>query len=63
METIFKNIENGKKNESHNFFYEFTDKFNLKNQNKNIAFASLSIYYIWKNIKSAYNNNKISAPT
>ena len=46
METIFKNIENGKKNESHNFFYEFTDKFNLKNQNKNIAFASLSIYYI-----------------
>ena len=38
---------------------------NLKNPNKNIALANLSIYYTWKNIKSEYNNNKfkISAPT
>ena len=30
-----------------------------------MAFANLSIYYTWKNIKSTYNNNKfkISAPT
>ena len=30
-----------------------------------MALANLSIYYIWKNIKSEYNNNKfkISAPT
>ena len=30
-----------------------------------MALANLSIYYTWKNIKSAYNNNKfkISAPT
>ena len=30
-----------------------------------MALVNLSIYYIWKNIKSAYNNNKfkISAPT
>ena len=30
-----------------------------------MAFANLSIYYTWKNIKSAYNNNKFktSAPT
>ena len=30
-----------------------------------IALTNLSIYYIWKNIKSSYNNNKfkISAPT
>ena len=40
-------------------------KLNLKNPNKNIALGNLSIYYTWKNIKSAYNNNKfeISAPT
>ena len=46
-------------------FYEFTDKLNLKNPNKNIALANLSIHYTRKNIKSAYNNNKfkISAPT
>ena len=47
------------------FIYQFTDKLNLKNPNKNTALANLSIYYIWKNIKSEYNNNKfkISAPT
>ena len=28
-----------------NFFYEFTDKLNLKNPNKNITLANLSIYY------------------
>ena len=30
-----------------------------------MALASLGIYYTWKNVKSAYNNNKfkISAPT
>ena len=41
------------------------DKLNLKNPSKNIALGNLSIYYTWKNIKSAYNNNKfkIAVPT
>ena len=45
--------------------YQFADKLNLKNLNKNIALINLSIYYTWRNIKSTYNNNKfkISAPT
>ena len=34
------------------------DKFNRKDPNKNMVLANLSIYYTWKNIKSAYNNNK-----
>ena len=40
-------------------------QLNLKNPNKNIALAHLSIYNTWKNIKSEYNNNifKIHAPT
>ena len=64
METIFKNIENSKTNEPHKFRLSLSDKINLKNPNKNIALDNLSIYYIWKNIKSAHNNNKnkISAP-
>ena len=55
---------NSKKNEFNRFIYQFADKLNLKNSNKNIALANLSIYYTWKNIKSKYNNNKfkISAP-
>ena len=65
METIFMNNLNSKTNESSNFIYQFTDKLNLKNPNKNMTVANLSIYYTWKNIKSAYNNNtfKIHAPT
>ena len=59
------NTDNSKTNESHRFKLDLTDKLNLKNPNKNIALANLSIYYTQKNIKSEYNNNKfkISAPT
>ena len=57
--------ENSKTSEPHRFKLDLTDKLNLKNPNKNMALANLSIYYTWKNIKSEYNNNKfkISAPT
>ena len=59
------NTANSKTKYSNKFVYNFTDKLNLKNPNKNIALANLSIYYTWKNVKSDYNNNKfkISAPT
>ena len=65
METIFLNTENSKTNESNKSSYYFTDKFNLKNSNKNIALVNLAFITNGKNIKSAYNNNefKISAPT
>ena len=64
METIFMNTLNSKTNKSNRFAYQFTDNLNLKNPNKNISLANLSIYYTWKNIKPEYNNNKfkISAP-
>ena len=59
------NSKNSKTNEFNKFIYQFTGKLNLKNPNKIIWLFNLSIYYTWKNIKSAYNNNKckISAPT
>ena len=59
------NTVNSKTKHSNKFVYNFTDKLNLKNPNKNIALASLSVYCTWKNVKSDYNNNKfkISAPT
>ena len=37
METIFTNTLNSKTNESNKLMYQFTDKMNLKNQNKNMA--------------------------
>ena len=59
------NTENSKTNEPYRFKLDLKDKLNLKNPNKNMALANLSIYYTWKNIKTEYNNNKIkiSAPT
>ena len=59
------NSKNSKTNEPHRFRLDLTNKLNLKDPKKNMALANLSIYYIWKNIKSEYNNNKfkISAPT
>ena len=59
------NTANSKTKHLYKFVYNFTDKLNLKNPNKNIPLANLSIYYSWKNVKSGYNNNKfkISAPT
>ena len=65
METFFINTKNSKTNEPHRLQYNLIDKLDLKNPNKNMALASLSIYYTWKNVKSIYNNDKfkISAPT
>ena len=59
------NSKNSKTNESYKFKYDLIDKLDLKNPNKNMALANLSIDYTWKNVKSIYNNNKfkISAPT
>ena len=59
------NTSTSKTNESNKLMYQFTDNLNLKNPNKNIALANLSIYYTWKKIESEYNNNKfkIHPPT
>ena len=65
METFFMNSRNSKTNELNGFKYDLIDKLDLKNSNKSMALANLSIYYTWKNVKSTYNNNKfkISTPT
>ena len=65
MEAIFTNTKNSKTSEVHRFRLNLTCKINLKDPKKNQALANLSIYYIWKNIKSEYNNNKfkMSTPT
>ena len=46
MEAIFINTENSNTNESHKFRLALADKRNLKDFNKNMALANLSIYYL-----------------
>ena len=55
------NTENSKTNEPHKFRLTLADKFSLKDPNKNMALANLSIYYIWKNIKSAYTTTYLKS--
>ena len=50
METFFMNSKNSKTNKPNRFKYDLIDKLDLKNPNKNMALANLSIYYTWKNV-------------
>ena len=52
------NTENSKTNAPHKFKLTLANKLNVKDPNKNMALANLSIYYTWKNIKSAHGSNK-----
>ena len=58
MDTIFINSENSKTSELHVLILKITDKLDLRRGEKIIALSNLSIYYMWKIIKSLYNNNK-----
>ena len=65
METIFMNCENSKTNEPHRFRLVLADKLNLKDPNKDMALANLSIYDTLKtlNVHITTINLKNSAPT
>ena len=57
--------ENSETSEQHVLIPKLTDKLDLRRGEANVALSNLSIDQTWKNIKSAYINNKfkISAPT
>ena len=59
------NSENSKTPKPHVLVLKLTYKLDLRICKKSIALSNFSIYYMWKNIKSSYSNNKfkISAPT
>ena len=59
------NSENSKNSESHVLILKITSSLDLRIGEKTIILLNLSIYYLWKNIKISYNNNKfkISPPT
>ena len=58
MVMIFINTKNSKTSRSQIFRLVLAGKLDLKNPNKNIALANLSICYTWKNTKFAFGNNK-----
>ena len=59
------NSESSRTPKPHLLILKLIDKLDLRIGKEFIALSNLSIYYTWRNIKSAQNNNKfkISAPT
>ena len=53
------NTENSKMNEPHKFVVNLSQRLDLKSSNKHVAFQNLCIYYMWKNIRKQYKNNKL----
>ena len=58
MDTVFMNSENSRTSEYHLLVLKLPNKLDLRRGQKSVALSNLSIYYIWKNVKSSYNNNK-----
>ena len=51
------NSKNRKTSDPNRPLLNLTDKINLRRKNKYITLSNLSIYYIWKNIKTSYKSN------
>ena len=65
VNTIFMNSRTSKTSYPYRLLLNLTDKIDLRRKVKYIALSNFNIYFIWKNIKKQYKNNKfkISAPT
>ena len=61
MDTIFMNSKNSKIYDPNRLLLNITYKINVKND-KYVALSNFSKYYIWKNIKKSYKNNKFNIP-
>ena len=64
IDTIFMNSKNSQTSKPHVLTLKFTGNLDLRRGKNIIALSKLGIYYMWKNMKSSYKNNKfkISAP-
>ena len=65
METVLMNTEKSKLNEPHKFVPNLSQRLDLESSNKDVAHQNLCMYYMKKNIREEYKNNKfkIICPT
>ena len=59
MEMIFRNTENSKTNEPHEFALNVSLRLDLRNLNKQVALQNISVYYNRKNNRQRYKSNKL----
>ena len=53
MDTVFINSESSRTSGYYVLVLKLTDKLGLRRGQKNVTLSNLSIYYLWKNIKSS----------
>ena len=63
MSTILINTENSKRSEPQKFVINLLQRLDLRSSNKHATLENLSIYYMWKNIRQQYKNNKLKIIT
>ena len=54
MDSIFMYYQNSKTTDPYRLLLNLTDRINLKRSDKYISLPNLSIYYVWKNVKTLY---------
>ena len=52
MDTMFMNFKNSETSDPQRLLTNLTNKVKLKRSDKYVPLSNLSIYYVWKNIKS-----------
>ena len=52
MDTMFMNFKNSETSDPHRLLTNLTNKVKLKRSDKYVPLSNLSIYYVWKNVKS-----------
>ena len=57
------NSKNTETYDPHSLLLNLTDKINFKRSDKYVSLSNLSIYYICKNVKRSYKNNKFKIST
>ena len=65
MKTIFMSTEHSETNEPYKFVLKLSQRLDLRNSNKHVAFEDLSIFHTWRSLRKQYKNNKLEiiAPT
>ena len=58
MEIILMNTENSKTSQQHKFVLNLSQRLDLRSINKHLPPQNVSIYYMGKNIRKQYKNNK-----
>ena len=60
MKAIFIKTENCKTSNPHKCFLNLSQRLDIRESNRQVAFQNVLIHYTWKNIRKQYKINKLT---